>query len=58
MRRRLRLRDILVVYPLIWVADSRRSADIGRRRRQADYLRPGSLTYNRQVAQQRHHWQL
>ena len=57
MRRRLRIRDILGL-PLVILAQAwqqaRTDAQISARRRQADHLRPGSLTYNRQQAQRLH----
>ncbi len=54
MRRRTRLRDILLVWPLVAICRARRSAEISARRRRADYRRPGSLTYNRMRADRAH----
>jgi hypothetical protein len=50
MRRKTRLRDILLVWPLLGIDRARKSAEMSARRRRADYRRPGSLTYNRMQA--------
>lgn len=50
MRRRIRVRDVLLVLPLDVIEAAFRGAQVAARRRRADYRRLGSLTYNRQQA--------